>query len=120
MINFACSNCAEPLEAPESLAGRLLNCPKCQTPHIVPRPAEPAPSPAVTAHDAPDTGWPSMTWAAVLGTLMVIGGFSAGVNDETPSGNASGAVVFVGGWLLIFLGILIRIAGKILDRLEHK
>ena len=125
MINFACTACSEPLEAPESLAGRLLNCPKCQTPHIVPRPAEPTPSPAVTAHDAPDTGWPSMTWAAVLGTLMVIGGVVLPmVWDEqgtmTPEKEISSSINIVGGFLLIFLGILIRIAGKILDRLEHK
>jgi hypothetical protein len=38
----------------------------------------------------------------------------------TPEKEISSSINIVGGFLLIFLGILIRIAGKILDRLEHK
>ncbi len=44
MINFYCSQCGTALEAPTSLAGGILQCPKCRYPEKVPKPAsEPEP-----------------------------------------------------------------------------
>ena len=43
MINFKCSQCDEPLEAPVSMQGELLPCPKCRYPERVPIPEEEAP-----------------------------------------------------------------------------
>ena len=31
MIKFTCINCTEPMEAPDSLTGQLIDCPQCQT-----------------------------------------------------------------------------------------
>ncbi|MCK4629776.1 MAG: hypothetical protein KAT56_12285 [Sedimentisphaerales bacterium] len=36
MIQFKCSQCEEPLEAPESMQGERLQCPKCRYPELVP------------------------------------------------------------------------------------
>ena len=36
MIYFNCSKCGETLEAPESMRGETLQCPKCQFPEKIP------------------------------------------------------------------------------------
>lgn len=36
MINFTCSNCGEPLEAPGEMAGQVLVCPKCKKTQLIP------------------------------------------------------------------------------------
>jgi len=35
MIHFKCQHCQEPLEAPDSLLGELLECPQCQLENVV-------------------------------------------------------------------------------------
>jgi len=42
MIQFKCSQCKELLEAPESMQGERLQCPKCRYPEVVPAPEEKA------------------------------------------------------------------------------
>ncbi|MCK5272718.1 MAG: hypothetical protein KAJ52_09065 [Sedimentisphaerales bacterium] len=42
MIQFKCSQCKELLEAPESMQGERLQCPKCRYPELVPVPEEKA------------------------------------------------------------------------------
>ena len=44
MIQFKCSQCEELLEAPESMQGERLQCPKCRYPELVPAPEEKADS----------------------------------------------------------------------------
>ncbi len=36
MISFSCTQCRESLEAPESMGGEILQCPKCKYPEKVP------------------------------------------------------------------------------------
>ena len=43
MIYFNCSKCGEALEAPESMKGELLQCPKCLFPEKIPVPSEDGP-----------------------------------------------------------------------------
>ena len=38
MIQFKCSQCGEALEAPDSMQGERLQCPKCRYPELVPVP----------------------------------------------------------------------------------
>ena len=38
-INFNCPSCGQNLEAPEDMAGDVLDCPACQKPLTVPKPA---------------------------------------------------------------------------------
>jgi len=38
LINFKCTKCNEPLEAPESMAGQAVQCPKCNLYEKVPNP----------------------------------------------------------------------------------
>ena len=44
MIQFKCSQCKELLEAPESMQGERLQCPKCRYPEMVPVPEKEAES----------------------------------------------------------------------------
>ncbi len=41
MINFSCSQCSEKLEAPASMEGEILQCPKCKYPEKIPPSNEP-------------------------------------------------------------------------------
>ena len=41
MINFSCSQCSEKLEAPTSMEGEILQCPKCKYPEKIPPSNEP-------------------------------------------------------------------------------
>ena len=40
MITFKCSKCKEVMEAPESMTGEMLQCPKCKFPERVPESEE--------------------------------------------------------------------------------
>ena len=42
MIYFSCSKCGEALEAPDSMTGELLQCPKCRFPEKIPNVKEQA------------------------------------------------------------------------------
>jgi len=54
MINFTCPKCSEPLEAPESMLGSILDCPQCKTRLLVPG------GPGMIAHIAPDPDTPKL------------------------------------------------------------
>ena len=45
-ISFACPNCSQVLEAPEDMAGQVVECPACQQQITVPAPAATAPEEA--------------------------------------------------------------------------
>lgn len=47
MISFACKKCGEIMEAPDSLAGRCLDCPKCKKSQVVPGTAIKIKQPAI-------------------------------------------------------------------------
>ena len=38
MINLTCWKCAEPMEAPDSLIGQVLECPKCNSKNTIKKP----------------------------------------------------------------------------------
>jgi hypothetical protein len=38
-IEFTCSNCRQTLEAPEEMAGEMVECPSCQQTIAIPSPA---------------------------------------------------------------------------------
>ena len=54
MISFTCTQCGEGLEAPESMQGERLQCPKCRYPETVPPPEEEPESIKLDLEESPD------------------------------------------------------------------
>jgi len=44
-FEFSCPNCNQVLEAPDDMAGEVVECPGCQQQMTVPQPPEPEPAP---------------------------------------------------------------------------
>lgn len=54
MIEFRCSQCGEALEAPDSMAGEKLQCPKCRFPEKIPESHEGPPPIKLESNDVKD------------------------------------------------------------------
>ncbi len=107
MIEWNCWACKEPMDAPESLLGELVPCPKCLTKNLVGRSRAPLGSEANT-NERPPAAMPA-AYAGGGGLLLAVAGLSIldaiGKSDMTEAVQLVGVVVLlVGGTLLLGLG----------------
>ena len=88
MINFKCKSCSTPMEAPESLIGKQLDCPNCKQPAFVPY------VPTMNSRSKPfsrkanhsNIVSPLEIFAYIFATLLLLGGtfafFGGLIHDE--------------------------------------
>ena len=115
MIHFKCSKCGEGMEAPESMAGDVLQCPKCELHERVPNvpPPKPAPEtpPPVIVNAQPQIIYPS--WNP--GIAAVLSFFIPGLGQLYKNQIINGITWFlVVGFAYLFLWGMCLLPGPIL------
>lgn len=107
MINFTCHKCSEKMEAPESLIGQYLKCPKCGISDIVPKYADVLYSklsndPATTMPEYETHGGGGLIFLGYLGlSIFVIVGIVSFFN----------ANIIGGGICLLGIGLSFLVGG---------
>ena len=100
MINFKCRKCGELLEAPESLAGEAIKCPKCGSSVIAANHAILIPSKTAKPLPGSDVKKPRKNSAGgILGGVMILIGIGFGLSLSL----LVGALLFVAGFVLMIL-----------------
>ncbi len=106
MIEWNCWECKEPMEAPDSLVGEAVQCPKCLTPNRVNADDSPLARGTNTNEPPPAVMPGPYFWG---GQLLLVVGIIAWIAGLATSYSATpGAVLLVGGATLLGMGDIIR------------
>jgi DNA-directed RNA polymerase subunit RPC12/RpoP len=105
MINFKCHKCDEPLEAPESMIGDTIDCPKCKRTTIIP------PHPPLQTED----NLCFYVITVILGAILICMAFFNAIDGS----HLIAVILFIGGCLLIIIAGIGRRLDKILDKLNE-
>ena len=96
MIKFSCPECKEPLEAPDELVGKILDCPKCNCHAQIPWP------PGVDVE----------VGLFILAALLIVGGVIVVVVEHS----ISGVFISIAGVFLVVLTRMHRMIRRYVNR----